>query len=70
MARRRRMMRWIALLLVLYLALCGLVYWFQERLIFLPGPPPRMTPAALSLRFEEHRIATADGESLQAWTHD
>jgi uncharacterized protein len=59
-----------ATLLAVYLAVCALLYFFQERLLFLPGIPGRAVPAnpaAAGLPFEEVRIATADGETLAAW---
>lgn len=53
-----------------YVAICALMYVFQERLLFLPNVPGRelpATPAAAGLRFEELELATADGERLHGW---
>src|SRR5262249_20237252 len=45
-----------------------LAFWiWQDRLLYWPGPPPRVTPASLGLEFEDMSIATRDGESLHAW---
>lgn len=48
----------------------GLLYAFQERLIFLPNTPGRelrATPADAGLAYEEVTIATTDGEQLHGW---
>lgn len=53
-----------------YVALCGLMYLFQERLLFMPGVPGRelpATPAALGLHHEELAVTTADGVRLHGW---
>src|SRR5262245_31001898 len=45
-----------------------LAFWiWQERLLYWPGPPPRVTPASLGLEYQDLRIATRDGETLHAW---
>ena len=57
-------------LAVAYLALCLLLWLFQERLLFLPGIPGRAieaTPQALRLPFEELAIPAADGVRLHGW---
>lgn len=62
-----RLLRPVLVLAAGYAALCALVFVFQRRLSFAPGPPPLATPAALGLDFDELELATADGERLQAW---
>lgn len=60
----------LAAVAIAYLAVCALMYFFQERLLFLPNVPGRAvtaTPAALGLPFEELSLATADGERLHGW---
>lgn len=55
---------------LLYLALLGLLYFGQSRLIFHPELPSRSldtTPRAVGLPFEEVRLSTADGVSLHGW---
>ena len=55
---------------VAYLAICLLMWLFQERLLFLPGIPGRAleaTPQALGLPFEEVTLATADAVRLHGW---
>lgn len=48
---------------VIYVALCALLYVFQERLIFFPQPD-RTAPAA---GMSEVEIGTSDSETLIAW---
>jgi uncharacterized protein len=53
-----------------YVALVAFVWLRQESLLFLPGIPSRQlvaTPADIGLGYEALRIATADGEELDAW---
>lgn len=55
---------------VAYLAICVLMWLFQERLLFLPGIPGRAleaTPQALGLPFEEVTLSTADAVRLHGW---
>ena len=51
----------------LYAAVCLVAYLAQASLVFFPGAPPRATPAASGLAFEDLEIATRDGERLHAW---
>ncbi|HEX9593766.1 MAG TPA: alpha/beta hydrolase [bacterium] len=53
-----------------YGVLVALVYFTQERLLFLPGVPGReiiATPQAIGLDHEAITLTTADGEWLDAW---
>jgi hypothetical protein len=59
------LLRTLALLLIGYGGLCLLLYVFQARLVFFPGPPPAVDAAALG--FEEVRLATEDGVELHGW---
>lgn len=55
---------------VAYLAICLLLWIFQERMLFLPGIPGRAleaTPQALGLSFEEVTLTTADAVRLHGW---
>ncbi|MDO8892171.1 MAG: alpha/beta hydrolase [Sulfurimicrobium sp.] len=63
---------WIALgaLFAAYAGLALYVYFFQERLVYLPDLPSRRvdaTPASVGLSFETLDLATEDGETLAAW---
>jgi len=60
----------IVLLLLFYAALVTLLWLKQESMLFLPGIPSRQldgTPADVGLDYEALRLATADGEELDAW---
>jgi uncharacterized protein len=60
----------LLLLALLYAALVAFMWFRQESMLFLPGIPSRAlvaTPADIGLDFEPLRIATADGEELDAW---
>lgn len=50
-----------------YLGVCLLLYLFQRRLIYFPGPPPETTPASAFLKYEDLRLPTLDGETIHAW---
>jgi uncharacterized protein len=63
----------VTLLLALglaYLLLVALLWFRQDGMVFLPHLPSRQlaaTPADIGLDYEGLRIATADGEELDAW---
>lgn len=50
-----------------YALLCLLVFLFQRRLVYFPGPPPARTPADAGLAFDELELATEDGETVHGW---
>jgi fermentation-respiration switch protein FrsA (DUF1100 family) len=53
-----------------YLAICVLLWLFQERMLFLPGIPGRAvdtTPQAVGVPYEEVAIPTPDGLRLHGW---
>jgi pimeloyl-ACP methyl ester carboxylesterase len=58
------------LLALLYVALAAFMWVRQESMLFLPGIPSRQlvaSPADIGLEYEALRIATDDGEELDAW---
>jgi uncharacterized protein len=58
------------LLALLYVALAAFMWVRQESMLFLPGMPSRhlvASPADIGLEYEALRIATDDGEELDAW---
>src|SRR5262245_29045241 len=61
------LLRVLLLVLAGYVGLCLLVFLFQPRLVFFPGPPPRADPAALGLAHREVELLTSDGARLHAW---
>ena len=44
-----------------------LVWWLEPKMAFFPFSGIQETPATVGVPFSEHRIATADGETLHAW---
>lgn len=50
-----------------YGLIVGLMYSFQERLLFLPSSALMATPADRGLDYEDVTIRTDDGEQLHAW---
>ncbi|HEX6884519.1 MAG TPA: alpha/beta hydrolase [Planctomycetota bacterium] len=60
-------LRVLLLVLAAYAGLCLLVALFQARLVYFPGPPPRVDPAALGLAHREVELTTSDGERLHGW---
>lgn len=55
------------ILVTLYLALVGLAYLFQERLLYFPLRGLSLTPAAGGLDYEEVWLETSDGVTLHGW---
>lgn len=51
---------------VAYLALCALLYTVQDRLLFLPGPGPEVTPADLGWAYAEVALDVG-GDRLHGW---
>jgi pimeloyl-ACP methyl ester carboxylesterase len=55
------------------LAVLGAIYWFQDRILYLPQfppgsqGPPEHTPAALGLQYEDINLRTPDGATLHGW---
>jgi len=61
------LLRLALVLCAAYALVCVLVWLFQARLVYFPGPPPDLTPAIHGLEFRELELATSDGERLHAW---
>lgn len=57
-------MKFVIILLVLYVVICGLLYLFQEKLIFFPRKLDRQYRFSFSGRFEEISIKTSDNSLL------
>lgn len=64
---KRSVLNVVLTLLVVYSAICLLVFLLQARLVYFPGGPPRTTPRAYGLEFREVDLVTADGVRLDAW---
>lgn len=53
-----------------YVAICLLLYFMQDRVIFFPDMPGRQleaTPKAANLDYEDVRVETADGTRIHGW---
>ena len=44
-----------------------LVWWLEPRMAFFPWHGIQQTPAAYRLAYTDHRVVTADGETLHGW---
>jgi fermentation-respiration switch protein FrsA (DUF1100 family) len=47
--------------------MCGLLFFGQAKQVYFPDRVVSATPADAGLKFEQVRVATADGETLAAW---
>ena len=63
----RTVLNVLLILAVTYALIVGLMYSFQERLLFLPSSTLRATPADRGLDYEDVTIPTDDDEQLHAW---
>lgn len=53
--------------LALYALVVFVAWYFQDRLVWYPGPPPTLTPAAITAPFEDLELAARDGAAVHAW---
>ncbi|MCY2961996.1 MAG: alpha/beta hydrolase [Planctomycetota bacterium] len=64
----RRVLFWLfGIPIALYALLCFVAWFFQDRLVWYPGPPPTLTPAAIAAPFEDLELTTRDGATVHAW---
>jgi len=63
----RTVLNVLLILVVTYALIVGLMYSFQERLLFLPSSTMMATPADRGLDYEDVTISTEDDEQLHAW---
>lgn len=63
----RRVLRALAAVLIVAVAMRLLVWWLEPRMAFFPWTGVQQTPAAAGISFTELRIPTADGETLHGW---
>jgi fermentation-respiration switch protein FrsA (DUF1100 family) len=52
---------------VLYVAMCGLLFFGQSKQVYFPGRTVHATPEDAGLSFESLRLKTPDGETLAGW---
>ena len=63
----RRVLRLVIFIVVATAALKLLVWWLEPKMAFFPFKGVQETPAAVGMQFADHKIPTADGETLHAW---
>lgn len=61
---KKRIIRLITTILAVYILLCGLLYFFQEKIIFLPQKLDKNYQFEFEEKFEELTIKTKDGTLL------
>lgn len=57
----------VAVPVALYALVCLAAWWFQDRLVWYPGPPPTLTPASIAAPFEDLELTARDGATVHAW---
>src|SRR5688572_11570854 len=63
----RRVTRLVVFIVVAAAALKLLVWWLEPKMAFFPFSGVQETPGAAGVQFADHKIPTADGETLHAW---
>lgn len=61
------LMWFLAVMGVAYAAVCGLMYAFQEKLVYAPSRDLGPTPRDIGIPHEAIKVTTADGIALNAW---
>lgn len=64
---KRTLLGFLLTALTAYAGLCLVLFLYQGRLVYFPGPPPTTTPAALGLKHRELHLVTSDGVRIHAW---
>ncbi len=64
--RKRKLAVFLFVILNLYGLLCGVLYFFQENLIFLPTVLPQSYEYKMNFPFSEVNLTTSDGAILNA----
>lgn len=64
--KKRKMLLWISIPILLYGTICTIAYYHQEKLIFHPETLDTNFAFAFKEKHEEIRIATKDGHKLHA----
>ena len=65
--RRRKILRYVLIILAAYAGLCLVLYLFQRRLIYLPSRGEGGSPHDLGLTHESVTIESGDDERIHAW---
>lgn len=64
---RRLILRWLTILIGVYLAICLLLFLLQGKLLYYPYREMEGTPADVKLEFEDVTFEAADGVKLHGW---
>ncbi len=64
---RRGLLRMLTAAVIIYVAVCGGVWAFQERLIYFPATDYYSTPADLNLDYQDVTLIASDGVRISAW---
>lgn len=67
MTVRRQMVRILVLIPIAYLAVCLLVYVFQERLVYFPSRDVWAKPDEMGMAYEALMLTASDGVRIAAW---
>jgi len=62
--------KWILMLIVIYIGWIVVIYSFQEKIIFQSSSEIISHPVAKTLTWEETEFPTSDGETLTGWWTD
>jgi fermentation-respiration switch protein FrsA (DUF1100 family) len=57
----------IFIIITVWVSLCLLIYFFQDKLVYFPHNKVETTPTAISLQHEDITLTTNDGVQLNAW---
>jgi len=63
----RALLRILAITGIVYVCICVLIYFFQDRLIYLPNSSMTSTPESMHLSFEEVWLTSSGGKKIHAW---
>ncbi|HPI97900.1 MAG TPA: alpha/beta hydrolase, partial [Synergistales bacterium] len=55
------------MIVIIYLSLAGIVFMFQERMIFQPWKEISLRPSDMGLSYEEVELECADGTRISGW---
>ncbi|MBN1333520.1 MAG: alpha/beta hydrolase [Synergistales bacterium] len=61
------MLRVFVIIIIIYVSLSGIVFLFQDRLIFQPWKEMSLYPSDIGLSFEEVELECSDGTRISGW---
>ena len=57
----------VRIVVIVFLVFSGLMFFFQNRFVFMPGSDDRGSPDDLGMAFEQVTLTAADGTKIDAW---